>query len=194
MPVLLARGTSQVRGRPTPVRLVQWSAEEIFAVDDQGLGVFRVRGSAQAGDRLRDWSVILKVLLDESTAPMNGWSLAVREPLAYDSGLLDSPPEALGAPRRLGHAQQGGHHHLWLEDLGADDVRWSLRGYAYAARQLGRFNGGLSRRAPASGCGVVESRLAALVACRRRGRDRRATTSPRTCWSGVSIRPIYPLS
>ena len=91
MPVLLARGTSQVRGRPTPVRLVQWSAEEIFAVDDQGLGVFRVRGSAQAGDRLRDWSVILKVLLDESTAPMNGWSLAVREPLAYDSGLLDSP-------------------------------------------------------------------------------------------------------
>jgi hypothetical protein len=43
---------------PTPVRLVQWSAEEIFAVDDQGLGVFRVRGSAQAGDRLRDWSVI----------------------------------------------------------------------------------------------------------------------------------------
>src|SRR5215218_1916020 len=89
----------------TPVMLVQWSAEEIFAGDGQGLGVFRVTGSAQAGDRLRDWSVIiLKVLPDESTAPMNGWSLAVREPLAYDSGLLGSLPKALGAPRRLVNA------------------------------------------------------------------------------------------
>ena len=34
----------------TPVRLVQWSAEEIFAGDGQGLGVFRVTGSAQAGE------------------------------------------------------------------------------------------------------------------------------------------------
>jgi hypothetical protein len=88
----------------TPVTLVQWSAEEIFAGDGQGLGVFRVTGSAQAGDRLRDWSVILKVLPDESTAPMNGWSLAVRESLAYDSGLLGSLPKALGAPRRLVNA------------------------------------------------------------------------------------------
>ena len=125
----------------TPVRLVQWSAEEIFAGDGQGLGVFRVTGSAQAGNRLRDWSVILKVLPDESTAAMNGWSLAVREPLAYDSGLLDSLPKALGAPHRLGHTKQGGHHYLWLEDLGPDDVPWSLHDYAYAARQLGRFNG-----------------------------------------------------
>ena len=31
----------------TPVMLVQWSAEEIFAGDGQGLGVFRVTGSAQ---------------------------------------------------------------------------------------------------------------------------------------------------
>ena len=124
----------------TPVRLVQWSAEEIFAGDGQGLGMFRVTGSAQADDRLRDWSVILKVLPDESTAPMNGWSVAMREPLAYDSGLLDSLPKALGAPRRLGHGQQGGHHYLWLEDLGPDDVPWGLRDYAYAARQLGRFN------------------------------------------------------
>src|SRR4029453_2125177 len=83
----------------TPVRLVQWSVGEIFAGDGQGLGVFRVTGSAQADERLRDWSVIVKVLPEESTAPLTGWSLAVREPLAYDSGLLDSLPNALGAPR-----------------------------------------------------------------------------------------------
>src|SRR5215207_2994134 len=89
----------------TPVMLVQWSAEEIFAGDGQGLGVFRVTGSAQAGDRLRDWSIIVKVLPDESTASMDGWSLAMREPLAYDSGLLDALPKALGAPRGLGHVR-----------------------------------------------------------------------------------------
>jgi hypothetical protein len=126
--------------KTTPVRLAHWWAE-IFAGDGQGLGVYRVTGSAQAGEKLRDWSVILKVLSEESTTPMTAWSLAVREPLAYDSGLLDALPKALGAPRRLGHAQQGGHHYLWLEDLGPDDVSWSLRDYAYAARQLGRFNG-----------------------------------------------------
>src|SRR5829696_3644603 len=58
-----ARVLESVVGRAfetTPVRLVQWSTEEIFAGDGQGLGVFRVTGSAQADDRLRDWSIIVR--------------------------------------------------------------------------------------------------------------------------------------
>jgi hypothetical protein len=42
--------------KTTPVRLAHWWAE-IFAGDGQGLGVYRVTGSAQAGEKLRDWSV-----------------------------------------------------------------------------------------------------------------------------------------
>ena len=136
-----------------PLELVRWSTEEIFAGDGQGLGVFCLTGSAQAGDTPREWSVILKVLPDERAVPMSAWSLAVREPLAYESGLLDALSEALGAPRLLGYGQQGGRHYLWLEDLGHNDAPWSLSDYACAAWLLGRFNGAYltERSLPAAG-------------------------------------------
>jgi hypothetical protein len=81
--------------------------------------------------------VILKVLPGDEEGPLSAWSLAVREPLAYDSGLLETLPDALHAPRCLRYARNGGRHHLWLEDLGDDDAAWSLSDYAHAARQLG---------------------------------------------------------
>ena len=120
-----------------PVRVAEWSAEEILAGDGQGLGVFRLTGSAWVGGEPREWSVILKVLPDQAAAPLSAWSLSLREPLAYDSGLLDALPPALGAPRCLGYERRGSHHHLWLEDLGRDDAPWTLADYTHAARQLG---------------------------------------------------------
>jgi hypothetical protein len=130
------------------VALGQWSAEQLFAGDGQGLGVFRLTGSARVGDEQQAWSVILKVLPDDGTAPLTAWSLPRREPLAYDSGLLETLPSALRAPRRLRYERQGGRHHLWLEDLGSDHAPWSLSDYAHAARQLGRFNGAYLERSP----------------------------------------------
>ena len=41
---------------------VEWSVVPILAGDGQGLGVFRVSGSARVGREPRAWSVILKVL------------------------------------------------------------------------------------------------------------------------------------
>jgi hypothetical protein len=55
-----------------------------------------------------------------------GWNYPVREALAYEPGLLDDLPPALGAPRCFGHVEHGGHHHLWLEDLGSDATLWRL--------------------------------------------------------------------
>jgi hypothetical protein len=130
------------------VALGEWSAEQLFAGDGQGLGVYRLTGSALVGDEPRAWSVILKVLEDEGTAPLMAWSLPVREPLAYDSGLLETLPSALRAPRCLRYERQRGRHHLWLEDLGSDDAPWSLSDYAHAARQLGRFNGAYLEQRP----------------------------------------------
>jgi hypothetical protein len=104
------------------VALGEWSAEQLFAGDGQGLGVFRLTGSARVGDERHAWSVILKVLPDDGTAPLTAWSLPMREPLAYDSGLLETLPSALRAPRCLRYERQGGRHHLWLEDLGSDDA------------------------------------------------------------------------
>jgi hypothetical protein len=130
------------------VALGEWSAEQIFAGDGQGVGVFRLMGSARVGEEPHAWSVILKVLPDEGFAPLTAWSLSMREPLAYDSGLLETLPPALRAPRCLRYERQGGRHHLWLEDLGSDDAPWSLADYAHAARQLGRFNGAYLEQRP----------------------------------------------
>lgn len=130
------------------VALGKWSAEQLFAGDGQGAGVFRLRGSARLGDATHAWSVILKVLPEEGTAPLTAWSLPMREPLAYDSGLLETLPPFLRAPRCLRYDRQGGRHHLWLEDLGSDDAPWSLSDYARAARQLGRFNGAYLEQRP----------------------------------------------
>jgi hypothetical protein len=121
--------------------LAGWSADELFAGDGQGLGVFRFAGYAQVRDEHKKWSVILKVLPVDEAAPLTAWSLSMREPLAYESGLLETLPDALRAPRCMRHARYGSRHHLWLEDLGRNDAAGSLSDYAQAARQLGRFNG-----------------------------------------------------
>ena len=130
------------------VALGEWSAEEVFAGDGQGLGVFRLRGSARLGEETHAWSVILKVLPEGVSAPLTAWSVPMREPLAYESGLLETLPSFLRAPRCLRCDRQGGRHHLWLEDLGSDDAPWSLSDYAHAARQLGRFNGAYLEQRP----------------------------------------------
>jgi hypothetical protein len=130
------------------VTLIGWTAEEIIAGDGQGLGIFRFTGDAQVGDESKEWSVILKVLPDDGAGLPSAWSLPRREPLAYNSGLLETLPDALSAPRCLRHARHGGRHHLWLEDLGNNDAAWSLGDYAHAARELGRFNGAYLQERP----------------------------------------------
>jgi hypothetical protein len=119
---------------------VEWSVVLILAGDGQGLGVFRVSGSARVGGEPRAWSVILKVLPATSGSP-TAWNYPAREALAYERGLLDDLPPGLEAPRCFGRAEHGGQHHLWLEDLGSDAIRWRLDDYGRAARALGRFNG-----------------------------------------------------
>jgi hypothetical protein len=125
---------------------VEWSVVPILAGDGQGLGVFRVSGSASVGGESRGWSVILKVLPATSGSP-TAWNYTAREALVYERGLLDDLPPGLEAPRCFGHTEQDGQHHLWLEDLGSDVMRWRLEDYGTAARALGRFNGAyLTRR------------------------------------------------
>jgi hypothetical protein len=122
------------------VEPVEWSVVPVLAGDGQGLGVFRVLGSALVDGAPHPWSVILKVLPATLRSPI-GWNYPVREALAYECGLLEGLPPALGAPGCFGHAEHGGHHQLWLEDLGSDAIHWRLDDYAKAARALGRFNG-----------------------------------------------------
>jgi hypothetical protein len=119
---------------------VEWSVVPILAGDGQGLGVFRVLGSARVGGEPRAWSVILKVLPRTPGSPTR-WNYPAREALAYERGLLEDLPPGLAAPRCFGHTEHGSQHQLWLEDLGTDAIRWRLDDYGKAAQSLGRFNG-----------------------------------------------------
>ena len=121
--------------------LADWSGVQLVAGAGQGMQVFRITGRAKIGSESRAWSVILKVLPSAAGGPSTAWSYPAREGLAYGSGLLESLPAGVSAPRCLGQAARGGRYHLWLQDLGRDDTAWTLGDYALAARQLGRFNG-----------------------------------------------------
>jgi hypothetical protein len=63
-----------------------------------------------------------------------GWNYPPREALAYERGLFDDLPLGLEAPRWFGHAERGGQHQVWLEDLGSDAIRWRLDDYGKAGR------------------------------------------------------------
>ena len=76
---------------------VEWSVVPILAGDGQGLGVFRVSGSARVGGAPRAWSVILKVLPRTPGSPTR-WNYPAREAVAYERGLLDDLPPGLVAP------------------------------------------------------------------------------------------------
>ncbi|MBK9613847.1 MAG: hypothetical protein IPO34_21210 [Dehalococcoidia bacterium] len=71
------------------------------------------------------------------------WNYWQREPLIYQSGLLDALPAGMAAPRCYGSVPLPGNFALlWLEDIhDAYQTAWPLARYALAARRLGGLNG-----------------------------------------------------
>jgi hypothetical protein len=116
--------------------------QRLVGGDGQGLGVYRVSGSARVGDQAESWSAIAKVLPDNARQPPEHWCYSAREVLAYRSGLIADLPAGLDSPKYLAdETDSAGRTCLWLEDLGSQDESWSLERFACAARCLGRFNG-----------------------------------------------------
>jgi hypothetical protein len=110
-----------------------------------------VQGSARIGPDERPWSVILKgfapVAERDDPAQIAYWK---REWLVYDSGLLDTLPAGLGAPRCYGCDESpDGTFWLWLEHVREEgEPRWPLARWSLAARSLGRFNGAYAAGRP----------------------------------------------
>lgn len=108
--------------------------------------LFRFAGTTRDGERLRPWSLVLKVLArpaagdtGPAVADLAGWD---RELLTYRSGLLDALPAGLTAPRCFAAEERPEAVWLWLEDVAeAVGDRWPVGRFALAARHLGRFNG-----------------------------------------------------
>lgn len=107
-------------------------------------GLYRVAGKAIIGMKSMDWSFIIKVIVQApETDDTNHYCYWKREPLLYQSRLLETLPEPVQAPRCYGVEQvDDGTWRIWLEELTVHfDEPWDLQRYGDIAELLGQFNG-----------------------------------------------------
>jgi hypothetical protein len=143
------------------VTISRWDITPIAydATNPSSQGVYRIAGTGTSEGRQVNWSLVLKVVRSpEKDEPRPGYWPRVflleegidpppmfwqREPLAYQSGLLDDLPPGLSAPKCFAVAWKApATYWLWLEDLtDAHGGRWTVERYTETARALGRFNG-----------------------------------------------------
>lgn len=134
--------------------LGDWTVSRIgyTAFNPVSQGLYRVSGSVQRGAEAIQWSVVLKVCRAPSDDDFAQIGLDQREGLrealrwdreadAYGSGLLETLPLGLAAPRCFAIDRREATAWLWLEDIAEEVVAWDVQRYALAARHLGRFNG-----------------------------------------------------
>lgn len=129
----------------TPLfEVTQWSVKRL---SDQGIrnpdGLWLFSGVGNDGQRSRSWSVVLKIIQpnEQETSLSNPWYWK-REVLAIQSGLIKNLPSAVKTPRfyRVEETPDG----VWIWQEYVEDCRpnpWVLDDYAFAAYQLGIWNG-----------------------------------------------------
>jgi hypothetical protein len=135
-------------------QILDWQASQLGggAGNPVSVGLCRFEGNGMDGGEWFRWSLILKVIqspanvgwsnMGEGQDPTH-WNYWKREFLLYQSGLLDTLPEGMAAPRCYAAAELPGDVALlWLEDI-QDSYKgvWPLDRYALTARHLGRLNG-----------------------------------------------------
>ncbi len=124
-------------GEPTAVVAEEWSYRPLGGGASDGLGLYRVTGSARVGAASHPWALVVKMSAAADGADPGAWDYPAREGLAYGSGLLDALPGGLAAPRCLAvETQPDGTSWLWLEAItDAHPGPWPLERYAWVARQ-----------------------------------------------------------
>ncbi len=120
-----------------------WTCRPLGGGAGEGLGLYRVAGSARVRGATHPWALVVKVCAAADVTDPGAWDYPAREAMAYGSGLLAALPGRLATPRCLGvEAQPDGTTRLWLEAVAdAHPGPWPLDRYALASRHLGRFNG-----------------------------------------------------
>jgi hypothetical protein len=120
--------------------------------------VYRITGTADDDGIVMPWSLILKVSQSPANLGLKNmgggsdgshWNYWRRELLLFQTGMLDTLPPGLVAPRFYGGRELPGNvSWLWLEDIGDASEPWTPRRYERAAYDLGRFNGAYLVRQP----------------------------------------------
>lgn len=128
-----------------------WSVKRLSdkgVINPDGLWLFS--GEGNDGGRSQPWSVVLKILQrSEQESPQTDLWYWKRELLMVQSGLLERLPGPVKAPRfyRVEETPDGAW--LWQEHIeNQRSNSWGLDDYAFAARQLGLWNGAYLCGAP----------------------------------------------
>jgi hypothetical protein len=139
----LAHKVRNVLDQPAAVVTEGWTCRPLGGGASEGIGLYRVTGSARVDGATHPWALVCKICAAANGIDPGAWDYPPREPLAYGSGLLAALPGGLAAPRCLAvEAQPDGTTHLWLEEVvDAHPGPWSRDRFALIARRLGRFTG-----------------------------------------------------
>ena len=124
--------------------ITEWSVKRL---SDKGIrnpdGLWLFSGIGNDGQSSRPWSVVLKIIHppDEELSPTtpNHWK---REVLAIQSGFLESLHGPIKTPRF--YRVEESLKEIWIWQEYVEDCRpdsWVLEDYAFAAHQLGIWNG-----------------------------------------------------
>jgi hypothetical protein len=117
-----------------------WTCRPLPGGYGDGVGIWRLAGTARVGSDRRAWTLVLKALPGSAGAP--AWVDPCREARVYRSGLLADLPGGLVAPRCYAvEDRPDGQTWLWMEAIADDPTPWSPSQFARAAEALGRFNG-----------------------------------------------------
>ena len=135
-------------------QILNWQVKQLGggAGNPVSLGLFRYFGSCQSKNEEKNWSIILKIIQSPANVgsvnmgegdDTSHWNYWKREPLVYQSGLLQNLPNGLSVPQLFAVTEISGNYiFLWLEDIIEDQTKnWTLEQYAWTARLLGRLNG-----------------------------------------------------
>lgn len=106
-------------------------------------GLFLFSGQGKDERSSNSWSVVLKIIEHPEQEPepnsLNYWR---REFLAVQSGLLADLPGPVHPPRFYLIHEDGDGIWLWMEHVQEPvNKQWTIEEYAFAAHQLGRWNG-----------------------------------------------------
>lgn len=150
---VLTRVAGGALGRPVD-SVGDWAVQPLgyTVFNPVSQGIYRVSGTALSGGTSLPWSAVLKICRaptgDELAEATNDRRQMLSDTLrwdregdAYASGLLETLPEGLAAPRCMGVDRHDETLWIWLGEVNDEVAQWDVARYALAARHLGRLGG-----------------------------------------------------
>ena len=130
--------------RSPTFEILDWHVEPF---GDKGIAnadtLFSFSGQGRDEKGIKQWRVVVKTFKDPGTGldsrHLRYWK---RELLAMQSGFLANLPGPIVAPRCYGTKEYEGVAWVWMEHIvDSSHAVWTADQYAFAAHELGRFNG-----------------------------------------------------